>query len=100
MTREVTYMHNLRPVYDEWAWQEKANCRDEDNSLFFLEPKVRGQVKRRQEQAAKAVCKPCPVINECLAHALKAPEHFGVWGGMSVEERQRILAKRGITLRS
>ena len=89
---------NLRPVYDDWAWQEKANCRGEDNSIFFLEVNARGETKRKQIASAKKICRSCPVVNECLSHALSVPEHFGVWGGMSADERNVILAKRGIRL--
>ena len=98
MSKQNPQILNLRPVYDEWAWQEKANCREEENSLFFLEPHTRGQNKRRQELAAKKVCRSCPVINECLSHALSVPEYFGVWGGTTADERNAILRKRGIRI--
>jgi WhiB family redox-sensing transcriptional regulator len=44
---------------------------------------------------AKKLCKTCPVINECLTYALKAPEMYGVWGGLSAQERLRIRVKHG-----
>jgi hypothetical protein len=31
------------------------------------------------------------VIAECLAHALDVGEAFGVWGGLSESDRQRLL---------
>jgi WhiB family redox-sensing transcriptional regulator len=39
---------------------------------------------------AKAVCARCPVIDSCLRWALAAREPYGVWGGLSVEERDAL----------
>jgi WhiB family redox-sensing transcriptional regulator len=94
MSKHNPQILNLRPVYDEWAWQEQSNCKDADSELFFLEPLLRGKEKREKERKAKAVCRSCPVINECLAHALRTPEYYGVWGGMTADERLKILEKR------
>ena len=90
--------NNLRPVYDEWAWQEESNCREVDSDLFFLDPLARGKNKRDKENAAKKVCRGCPVIAQCLSHALAVPEYFGVWGGMTADERNRILSQRGLRI--
>jgi WhiB family redox-sensing transcriptional regulator len=43
---------------------------------------------------AKAVCSSCPVIQRCLRWALEAREPYGVWGGLSVDEREALIAKR------
>jgi len=98
MSKPNPQILNLRPVYEEWVWQESANCREEENSLFFLEPHARGRAKNKQELAAKKICRSCPVINECLAHALSVPEYFGVWGGTTADERNAILRKRGMRI--
>jgi len=98
MTKHNPQLLNLRPVYDEWAWQEQANCREVESDLFFLDPLVRGKKKRQIEKEAKKVCKGCPVINECLSHAILIPEFFGVWGGMTADERNRILRKKGLRI--
>jgi WhiB family redox-sensing transcriptional regulator len=87
---------NLRPIYDEWAWQEQSNCRNVDSELFFLDNNVRGKEKREKENAAKKVCRGCPVIEQCLNHALAIPEFFGVWGGMSADQRNFMLRKKGL----
>jgi WhiB family redox-sensing transcriptional regulator len=36
---------------------------------------------------AKAVCESCPVRAECLNHAVRAGERYGVWGGLTSDER-------------
>lgn len=89
---------NLRPIYDDWAWQDKSNCRDVDSELFFLDLQVRGKSKRDKEKAALKVCRGCPVIDECLSHALTTPEFFGVWGGMTADQRNVILRKQGLRI--
>jgi WhiB family redox-sensing transcriptional regulator len=75
----------LRP-YDRW-WLDAA-CRPSDADLFFPEPGSLSRKEwRRRELAAKAVCETCPVRAACLDEALLAPEEFGVWGGMTADER-------------
>lgn len=84
---------NLIPTEAYWSWQSEAKCADTNLEIFFLPFASRGETKRKAEAQAKAVCKGCPVINECLAHALRVPEEFGVWGGLSPEERKLIIRR-------
>lgn len=85
----------LKPQSDFWAWQAEGLCKDADSEVFFLEPSMRGDIKRLRIDVAKSICKPCPVKNDCLEHALAVPENYGVWGGLSEEERAIILFNRG-----
>ncbi len=39
---------------------------------------------------AKAVCAACPVLTECRSYALETDQRFGVWGGLSARQRDRI----------
>ena len=98
MSKHKPQLRNLRPVYDEWAWQEESNCRDEDSEVFFLDLQARGKNKTDKEKAAKKICKGCPVVQQCLSHALAVPEFFGVWGGMTADERNSILRKQGLRI--
>ncbi len=41
------------------------------------------------EEAALAVCRRCPVVDECLAYVLAHGEH-GVWGNRTEAERRRM----------
>ena len=72
------------------GWAELAACKDEDPELFF--PISAVGPGARQTAQAKAVCARCPVIDACLKHALSVREPYGVWGGMSEEERARLIA--------
>ncbi len=40
------------------------------------------------------VCHRCPVITACLQHALGVPESYGIWGGLSEEERATLVRTR------
>lgn len=41
---------------------------------------------------AKAICRVCPVREECLETALAIKEPYGIWGGLTEQERrERIL---------
>ena len=80
------------PVAEVWDWQLHGACRGENTSLFFHPDGERGPARARRQTAAKAVCAKCPVIEACLKHALAVREPYGVWGGMSEEERARLIA--------
>lgn len=41
-----------------------------------------------QAAAAKAVCRRCPVMEQCLQWALETGQDFGVWGGLTEGERR------------
>jgi WhiB family redox-sensing transcriptional regulator len=64
-------------------WQERSLCRQTDPEAFFPE---RGQSNR----AAKAVCRACPVREQCLDYAIRNREQHGIWGGLSDRERRRV----------
>lgn len=44
---------------------------------------------------ARDVCRFCPARTDCLVDALKENERFGIWGGFTTPERDRIIAKHG-----
>jgi len=51
--------------------------------------------ERAQRIAAKKICADCVVRQECLDYAIEAEEIYGIWGGMSGNEReQEIIARR------
>lgn len=49
---------------------------------------------------AKAVCRRCPVIEQCLRWALETREPWGVWGGTSEADRRSYFRRRGIRLKT
>jgi hypothetical protein len=47
----------------------------------------------RRDRSAKAVCARCEVRVECADYALRAREPYGVWGGLTEEERERVYVR-------
>lgn len=82
------------PREGDWDWQMRAACRGQDTANFYHPENERGPSKARREARAKAVCATCPVVTNCLKWALAAREPYGIWGGTSVEDRERLLASK------
>ena len=82
------------PVMDLWEWQYDGACRSADPTMFFHPEGERGAARRRRVEAAKAICAECPVLQRCREHALTVREPYGIWGGMSEEERAAEIATR------
>jgi WhiB family transcriptional regulator, redox-sensing transcriptional regulator len=80
------------PIADIWEWQVNGLCRGRDSIQFFHPDGERGSSRNRRELRAKELCAACPVRAQCAAHALKAHEPYGVWGGFTEAERLRLLA--------
>jgi WhiB family transcriptional regulator, redox-sensing transcriptional regulator len=78
------------PVADLWEWQLDGSCRTADPRLFFHPEGERGPARRDRDAAAKAVCASCPVLQQCRRHALTVREPYGVWGGMTEDERNAL----------
>jgi WhiB family redox-sensing transcriptional regulator len=78
----------------EAPWHTEAVCRRDEAGLFFAPSKEPTAARLSREDAAKRVCGRCPVMVECLEHALLQPEPYGVWGGLTAAERRMVLARR------
>lgn len=77
-----------------WDWQLDALCRGMTVTLFFHPWGERGESRAARDEAAKSICEACPVIAECRQHALTVAEPYGVWGGLTEEDRLVLLNKR------
>jgi WhiB family transcriptional regulator, redox-sensing transcriptional regulator len=82
------------PVADLWEWQYQGACRGEESATFFHPEGERGSARRRRAAVARAICGTCPVIEQCRRHALAVREPYGVWGGLTEEDREQILSRR------
>lgn len=59
---------------------DAANCRDGDPDLFFSDA-------RHEQEYAKRVCAGCQVLDDCRTYATARPGLWGVWGGLTRDER-------------
>ena len=73
-------------------WRDQAACRTEHPELFF--PSGTTEQARRHLAKAKSVCHRCPVTETCLTWALETSQHYGVWGGLSEDERYDLQRRR------
>lgn len=69
-------------------WQSKGACRGEDPELFF--PIGNTGPAMLQTEEAKQVCRRCDVREKCLDWALEHGQDYGVWGGLSEDERRAL----------
>lgn len=79
------------PVTESYEWQADAACRGMDSAVFFHPSGERGVTRARRAAQAKAICADCPVLPRCRDHALASREPFGVWGGLTEEERDELV---------
>lgn len=75
-------------------WSEDAKCYPENT------PSIDPELFQRKELAfeAKAFCTDCPVRLRCLEEGLKPIPviglEYGVWGGLTLRERRKVLKNR------
>jgi WhiB family redox-sensing transcriptional regulator len=72
-------------------WHDQAACRDADPDLFFPDGDIRSA--RAQVKRAKLICRGCPVTATCLNWALASSQEAGIWGGLTEDERRRLLRR-------
>ncbi|GAB3113337.1 WhiB family transcriptional regulator [Janibacter alkaliphilus] len=80
------------PVADRWEWQYEGACRATGSELFYHPEGERGAKRRMRDASAKEICAGCPVLQQCRDHSIAIREPFGVWGGLTEDERARAIA--------
>jgi WhiB family redox-sensing transcriptional regulator len=76
--------------WPEDSWRTKSLCRAYPQELFFPERENTATIPK-----AKAICRVCPVQEECLDTGLADPGLEGIWGGTTDMERKRLRAMLG-----
>ena len=79
------------PISESWSWQLDAACRGMPSAQLFHPCNERGSDRESRIEQAKRICAGCPVIDTCRRHALQAQEMYGIWGGLSEDERMVLL---------
>jgi WhiB family redox-sensing transcriptional regulator len=87
--------HLKTPDPTEPTWRGAAECR-RTNAVHFFAPShfERKEEKDLREGQARALCRACPVLRDCLDYSLAVQEPYGIWGGLNELERRRTLRKR------
>ena len=89
MTRVRTRSRRTPPLD---AWQRDAACWNVGSSLFFSPDGERAAARRHRVAAAKAICGRCPVRMPCVLYALATRQRYGVWGGLTEDDRRQPVA--------
>lgn len=72
------------------SWQDKAECASIGGDMWFAEKDEQSTIRE-----AKQICRTsCEVQDQCLAYALAFDEPFGIWGGMTANERRDLKRQR------
>jgi len=88
------------PNVDQWDWQLRGSCRGLDSAYFFHPDNERGADRAARVSRAKAICERCPVLEQCRRHALAVREPYGIWGGLTENEREQLLRASSRRLRA
>lgn len=67
-------------------WLADALCKGMHAHLWY--PPLESPTPGNYYTVGKAVCFRCPVWRECLAEATKNEEVWGMWGGLTPQERK------------
>jgi WhiB family redox-sensing transcriptional regulator len=70
-------------------WTDRAACKGVDLAVMF-------PGNGRSFTAARKICAGCPVVAECGTDALLSGVKYGMFGGMSPDERSAMRGKLGI----
>lgn len=65
------------------GWMSRAVCAETDPDMWFGE-----EGNYQSSIQAKKICQTCPVIEQCGEYAIRGNIIYGVWGGMTLRERQ------------
>lgn len=82
------------PPASDHRWKQHAACASMDPNMFH--PRHDTPPRRSAAiDAAKAVCRQCPVTAECLALALSVGSRndYGIYGGTTPSERRALRTK-------
>lgn len=80
-------------------WRHRAACQGKDPDMFFGEPDADHAGRPKADWQAKLnegkrVCFSCPVRTTCLNYALEHRIMWGLWGGVSQNDRRKLIRER------
>lgn len=76
-------------------WRTRAACLGVDPELFYPLGEPGSRTYQRAAEPARAVCRHCPVLVDCLEDALVVKDRWAIRGGLDpVERGQQFGVKR------
>jgi hypothetical protein len=75
---------------------EAPSCESVGGDFWFPDAKI--DIKSIEDtKYAVSICNRCPHRKECAEWGIKK-EYYGIWGGLTLRQRQKIRDQRGIRL--
>jgi len=71
-------------------WRDSSACSALPKEVFFSYNSNNLEATRRKEYKTLALetCKSCPVIDKCFEFAICNNEQFGIWAGLTPDQRK------------
>jgi WhiB family redox-sensing transcriptional regulator len=69
-------------------------CQDNPDYWDDELPGMDWTTRQAQIKGAKELCLECPVMMLCAEYAVTANEPTGVWGGLSTNDREKLVASK------
>lgn len=80
-------------------WRHKAACKNKPSEWWFPDDGSRTHTTLKPENHhAIQICKTCPVQQQCATWAITKPEHHGIWGALTAEQRRGIRRQQRDTI--
>lgn len=86
---DMELMNEFSLFNKDFSWGDEAACKGMPTDMFFPE---RGN-STTERKAIKELCGGCKVRQQCLDFAIDNFITYGIWGGMTLNERRRYKAR-------
>lgn len=84
---------------EDMSWHRHGACKSYPPDLWY--PETLDERERRHvaiaARHAKLICSTCDVLDQCLEYAISSHESYGIWGGLTPEERKQLWTSRKAT---
>lgn len=87
--RDMELLNEWSLFNKDFDWSDDAACKGLSTDLFFPE---RGN-STAERAAIKELCGGCKVQAKCLNFAIDNYINYGIWGGMTLNERRKHKAR-------
>jgi WhiB family redox-sensing transcriptional regulator len=77
-------------VRDMSNWDQAA-CNGQETRIFFDHEDMRGEKRAKSLAGARTICIGCSIKRACLTYALDSGQQFGMWGGLTANERNELI---------
>lgn len=76
-------------------WRDDARCAKLPKKVFFEynSQEIDNNTRKCYKNLALDTCKNCPVIKQCYEFAICNNEKFGIWAGLTPDQRRPIVKR-------